>query len=154
MNASSPSEQFPLVSDPSGATTVLSADACWELLATADVARLAVYAAGDLDVFPVNVVVDDRTLVFRTAEGTKLVELVLAGRCAMEADGYDIPTGDAWSVVVKGQAQLLDRFDDVYRAQELPLFPWNSAPKGQFVRVVPRVVSGRRFRVAARPPAD
>jgi hypothetical protein len=44
-------------------------------------------------------------------------------------------------------AQLLDRFSDIYPAEELPLFPWNASPKQWFVRVRPFKVTGRRFTV-------
>jgi hypothetical protein len=36
---------------------------------------------------------------------------------------------------------------DVYEALDLPLFPWNAAPKHRFVRIEPDEVSGRRFHV-------
>src|SRR4051794_22600393 len=85
-----------------GSAVVLEADECWLLLSSAAIGRLAVSVAGDVDIFPVNYVVDDGALVFRTAEGTKLVELVIAGRVAFEVDGLDPAAGEAWSVVIKG----------------------------------------------------
>lgn len=127
---------------------ILSKDECMALLAKADVGRLAVAAAGDIDIFPLNFVIDDEKLMFRSAEGTKLIEVVLAGRVAFEVDGYEPEDGKAWSVVVKGVAELLDRFPEIYHAQDLPLFPWNASPKERFVRITPESVSGRRFQVA------
>jgi Predicted flavin-nucleotide-binding protein len=131
----------------SGAVEVLDVEQCWALLSSVEVGRLAVAAAGDVDIFPLNFAVDNGTIMIRTAEGTKLVELVLAGRVAFEVDGYDPDHGQAWSVVVKGAVELLDRFDDIYRAQDLPLFPWNASPKERFVRIIPAKLSGRRFTV-------
>jgi nitroimidazol reductase NimA-like FMN-containing flavoprotein (pyridoxamine 5'-phosphate oxidase superfamily) len=135
-----------------GGTEILTPAQCWELLGTAEVGRLAVAAAGDVDIFPVNFVVDQGSVVFRTAEGTKLVEVVLAGRVAFEADGYDPGGGQAWSVVLKAQAEVLERFDDLYRAQALPLFSWNAAPKERYVRLRPDRLTGRRFRVQRTGP--
>jgi len=132
----------------SGAIEVLDTQQCWELLASVEVGRLAVAAAGDIDIFPLNFAVDDGSIMFRTAEGTKLVEVVLAGRVAFEVDGYEPERGRAWSVVVKGAAELLDRWGDIYHAQDLPLFPWNASPKERFVRILPDTMSGRRFTVA------
>lgn len=132
----------------SGAMEILSRDECWALLSEVEVGRLAVAAAGDIDIFPLNFTVDDGAILFRSAEGTKLIEVVLAGRVAFEVDGYHPEDGKAWSVVVKGVAELLDRFPDIYHAQDLPLFPWNSAPKERFVRITPESLSGRRFQVA------
>jgi len=138
----------------SGAMEVLSASDCWALLASVEVGRLALYAAGEVDIFPVNFVVDGDCLVFRTAEGTKLLKTVMAGRVAFEADGYEPEHGRAWSVVCKGDAEIVDHWDEIYAAEALPLFPWNHAPKGRFVRVRPSTLSGRRFTVyRKRQPA-
>ena len=41
---------------------------CWEMLGHASVGRLAVDVGGEPDIFPINFVVDDRTIVFRTAD--------------------------------------------------------------------------------------
>lgn len=130
-----------------GAMEVLDVAQCWELLHSVEVGRLAVAAAGDVDIFPINFAIDDGAIIFRTAEGTKLVEIVLAGRVAFEVDGYEPEHGRAWSVVVKGRAENLERFDDIYHAQGLPLFSWNAAPKERFVRLRPDRVTGRRFTV-------
>jgi nitroimidazol reductase NimA-like FMN-containing flavoprotein (pyridoxamine 5'-phosphate oxidase superfamily) len=143
------------VARETGAMEVLNHEQCWSLLGSVEVGRLAVAAAGDIDIFPLNFVVNDHTIVFRSAEGTKLVEVVLAGRVAFEVDGYEPERGRAWSVVCKGEAQMLDKWDDIYAAQDLPLFPWNHSPKERFVRITPYEMSGRRFTVyATRDGAD
>lgn len=144
-----PSPGIDPVARETGAMEILTDEQCWSLLGSVEVGRLAVAAAGDIDIFPLNYVVDDRSLLFRTSEGTKLVEVVLAGRVAFEIDGYEPERGRAWSVVCKGEAQMLDKWDDIYAAQDMPLFPWNHSPKERFVRVRPYVVTGRRFTVYA-----
>lgn len=149
-----PAEGVDEVARETGAMEVLTPAQCWELLAQVEVGRLAVAVAGDVDIFPVNFALDDSTIVFRTAEGTKLVEVVLAGRVAFEVDGYEPEHGRAWSVVVKGHAESLERFDDVYHAQELPLFPWNASPKERFVRLRPDRLTGRRFTVLRTRAGD
>jgi nitroimidazol reductase NimA-like FMN-containing flavoprotein (pyridoxamine 5'-phosphate oxidase superfamily) len=134
-------------------TTRLGGDECWRLLAVAEVGRLAIAVGETPEIFPVNFVVDNRTVLFRTAEGTKLASVAVARRVAFEVDGFDAATGEAWSVVVHGTAQVLERLNDVYAAQELPLFPWEATPKPVFVRITPRAVTGRRF-TAARGPRE
>jgi nitroimidazol reductase NimA-like FMN-containing flavoprotein (pyridoxamine 5'-phosphate oxidase superfamily) len=134
--------------------TILEANACWQLLRQADVGRLAVSVGECPDIFPVNFVVDHGTIVFRTAEGTKLAAAVLGRAVAFEIDGYDAAAGEAWSVVVKGAATEIERMQDVYDALDLPLFPWHAAPKHRFVRIEPGEVSGRRFAVIAGRPAS
>jgi len=123
---------------------------CWALLRTAEVGRLAVTVAGRPEIFPVNFVVDHGTVVFRTAEGTKLAAVTVSPLVAFEADGRVAGTPDeAWSVVLKGSSEEVRRLHDLVAVDELPLAPWQGGPKGRFVRVVPHVVTGRRFPVAA-----
>jgi uncharacterized protein len=123
----------------------LREDECWELLSSSELARIAFAGAGGVEIFPVNIVVDDRTLVFCTAEGTKLAASAVFHRVAVEADGVDEDTGLAWSVVVKGDAKVLEDFNEIYQAQALPLHPWHPGFKERYVRVEPGEIQGRRF---------
>jgi nitroimidazol reductase NimA-like FMN-containing flavoprotein (pyridoxamine 5'-phosphate oxidase superfamily) len=128
----------------------LSTNECWEALRGADVGRLAVIIDDHPEIFPLTYVVDHGTVVFRSAEGSK-VEGVLSGRpLAFEADGYDRSTNQAWSVVIKGSAERPQDIDDAAEAAMLPLFPWQAGEKNRFVRIVPDEVSGRRFNVQPR----
>ena len=120
---------------------------CLALLRSAEVGRLAVCVAGHPDIYPINFVVDHGTVVFRTAEGSKLAAAILGVAVAFEADGYDADAGEAWSVVVKGRAREIERVHDLLEATDLPLFPWHAAPKPRFVRIAPDEITGRRFSV-------
>ena len=106
-------------------------------------------AGGEIDVFPVNYIVDERTLLFRTAPGTKLAELTAHDAVAFEVDGYG--EHDAWSVVVKGTAARLDHQAEIDRADSLPLVPWIPTLKYTYVRITPTSLSGRRFRRGPEP---
>ena len=128
-------------------TEVLDANVCWDLLRKTEVGRLAVSITDHPDIFPVNYVTDRGTVVFRTAEGTKLAAAVLGRAVAFEIDGYDPEHGDAWSVVIKGQETEIERMQDVFDALDLPLFPWHASPKHRFVRIEPFDISGRLFHV-------
>lgn len=121
----------------------------WALLSATPMGRLAVAAAGELDIFPVNYVVDDETLLFRTAAGTKLLGLTARAAVAFEIDGYD--DANAWSVVVKGIAARLDHQAEIDRADTLPLAPWIPTLKFTYVRVTPTSLSGRSFRRGPEP---
>ena len=103
---------------------------CWALMRTTTVGRRAV---------------DHGTVVFRTAAGTKVAGALSGTAVALEADGYDPATSQAWSVVVKGKAQAISELDDVVGTVDLPVFPWQGGDKGHFIRIVPSLVSGRRF---------
>ena len=135
------------VVDSSDGVTVLNEDECWQLVQAAEVGRLAMAVAGEPEIFPVNFVVDGRALLFRTAEGTKLAALTVSSLVAFEVDGYLPESGEAWSVVLKGQSERLEHFPDIYLAEKVPLFPWQASPKQWFVRILPAKVTGRRFTI-------
>lgn len=130
--------------DPEGQRGALSHSECWSLLREAVVGRLAVVIDDAPDIFPVNHVVDHGSLVFRTADGTKLTGAV-GHRVAFEVDGYDLSSGQAWSVVVKGTAHEVKQLHDVLDAMDLRVFPWHGGNKPRFVRIEPEDVSGHRF---------
>ena len=133
--------------DPESATLILDGHDCWELLRSEEVGRLAVIVTNHPDIFPVNYVVEHGTVVIRTAEGTKLAAAI-GSSVAFEVDGE--VDGDAWSVVIKGRAEEIQQMHELFDAANLPLYPWNAAPKHRFVRIVADQVTGRRFKIADR----
>lgn len=128
----------------------LELSACWALLRSAEVGRLAVSVGDRPEIFPVNYVVDHGSVVFRTAEGTKLAGSVLDAAVAFEIDGYDPDAGEAWSVVINGHGREITQLHDLIDTTDLPLFPWHAEPKHRFVRIEPDEVTGRRFHIVAR----
>ncbi len=130
--------------------TVLDTHMCLDLLRRREVGRLAVSITDHPDIFPINDVVDRGTVVFRTAEGTKLAAALFGRSVAFESDGYDPDAGDAWSVVVKGYAVEIEQLQQFFDALDLPLFPWHAGPKHRFVRIEPVAITGRRFHVVGR----
>ncbi|AUM19520.1 pyridoxamine 5-phosphate oxidase [Rhodococcus ruber Chol-4] len=130
----------PNIDDP---VVVLSDEESWELLGTERIGRLVVVSDGRPDVFPINFAVRDRKLYFRTAEGSKLVELTLNAEVAFEAD--HVEQDRAWSVVLHGRARNLVRYNEIQEAEELGLQAWVPTPKYNFVEVTASEISGRRF---------
>lgn len=126
---------------------IIPVNECLALLRGEPVGRLAISITDHPDIFPINHVVDHGTVVFRTAEGTKLAAAVLGTAVAYEIDGFDAQAGIAWSVVIKGRAFEIERLEDLIDAADLPLFPWHASPKHRYVRIEPDEISGRRFRV-------
>ncbi len=123
---------------------VLSVSQCWSLLREESVGRLAVVIEDRPAIFPVNYIVDHGSVVFRTAQGTKLTA-ALGRPVAFEVDSFDTDGGEAWSVVVTGTALEVDGLYDVLDALELALFPWHAAAHPCIVRIEPVEISGRRF---------
>lgn len=121
---------------------------CWALLRDQPLGRLAYRLADEIDIVPVNHVVDGPTLLFATAEGSKLLGVVIDPRVAFEVDR--VGDGVAESVVVRGRARRLDE-DEEHRVEALPLRPWTETLRYNVVEITPTSVSGRRFRLAAGP---
>lgn len=126
----------------------LSESACWALLRTTSVGRLAVWVDDHPDIFPLNYAVDHGTVVFRSRAGTKVSAALSDAPVALEADGYDADTATAWSVVIRGNAEEISGGQNLLDTVDLPLFPWQAGDKGRFVRIAPTATSGRRFPIA------
>lgn len=130
-------------SDPS--IEELPESTCWALLRDIPIGRVALQGANDIEVFPVNFVVDGGTIVFRTAHGTKLALIGDGARCTFEADEIDVAEALVWSVVIKGAARPVARHDEIVATFDLELPTWQDGPKPTYVRIRPHEVSGRRF---------
>lgn len=124
---------------------VLSEEQCWELLNRDQIGRLGVVVAGRPDIFPVNYLLHEGEIYFKTAEGSKLASIMTHREVAFEVDGYDEETNEAWSVVVNGMARVLTHEEDEEQARGLPITPWHIEPKRHFVVIEPSELSGRRF---------
>jgi uncharacterized protein len=127
----------------------LSEDDCWDRLRTQQLGRLVTHVGEVLDIFPVNYVVDDETIVFRTAEGSKLFEITVNDEVLFEVDDHS--GTDAWSVVVRGHARRLATSAEVHAADDLPLRPWIPTLKYNYVRVTPTSLTGRAFVIGPEP---
>lgn len=124
-------------------TTVLTADECWEFLDLQPVGRLATAVGGWPEIFPVTFTVADRHVYFKTHPGTKLAELAVNAHVAFEADqwGPDV----AYSVVLKGTAEILERDADREAAEATGLRSYLQDGKSIWVRITPQEVTGRRL---------
>ncbi|WP_375481438.1 pyridoxamine 5'-phosphate oxidase family protein [uncultured Mycobacterium sp.] len=132
--------------------TILSASESWNLLASVTLGRLVTSVQGEPEIFPVNFVVQRRTVLFRTAEGTKLVSAAINNRVLFEADDHNVAEG--WSVIVKGTARMLRTREEIEEAESAQLLPWTATLKQHYVRVVPISLTGRRFRFGPEPSPE
>ncbi len=125
----------------------LTAAQCRALLSSHGVGHLAVPTATGPLVVPVNYTVVDGTIVFRTAVGATPA---LAAGCqvAFEVDRIDDAFSSGWSVLVRGYAKAVDDLAEVRRFDERAYSePWAGGPRTLWIRIEPRVVSGRRITV-------
>lgn len=128
---------------------VLTDDECRELLAGETLGRLATTAGGQVDIVPINYYSDGRSILIRTAPGTKLLELTVHDQVAFEVDDHsDV---EAWSVVVHGRARELESQTEIAAADRTPLRPWIPTLKYRYVRIEPERLTGRRFPIRPEP---
>lgn len=129
--------------------SILPVHECWDLLAGVTLGRLVTSVDGQPEIFPVNYVVQRRTILFRTAEGTKLVSTAINNRVLFEVDDHDVAEG--WSVIVKGTARSLRSYEEIDDAERAQVLPWTASEKSHYVRIIPETVTGRRFQFGSPP---
>ena len=133
----------------SEAVTMLGEDESWDLLSSVALGRYVTSIEGRPEIFPVNFVVQNRTVLFRTAEGTKLFGTVVNTQVLFEADDHNVAGG--WSVIVRGTAHALATSAEIERAERAGLYPWTATEKLRFVRITPTAITGRRFVFGPEP---
>lgn len=138
-----------VMADMDNPITEITEDSCWGYLASQQVGRLVTCVDGQAQIYPVNFVLDGESVVFRTAEGSKLAQLLVNNRVAFQVDGWNLDKG--WSVVVKGTADLISDEDELARADKMPLLPWIPTVKKNYVRITCDQVSGRAFQFGPEP---
>jgi uncharacterized protein len=138
------------MSSPSEPITVLNENESWNLLSSVALGRYVTsLGSGRLEIFPVNFVVQKRTVLFRTAEGTKLLGAMTHNQVLFEADNNNVDGG--WSVIVRGTARVLYGSTELDEAERAGLHPWIATEKLRFVRIRPTEISGRRFVFGLEP---
>jgi nitroimidazol reductase NimA-like FMN-containing flavoprotein (pyridoxamine 5'-phosphate oxidase superfamily) len=120
---------------------------CLRLLRSVHVGRVGVTIDALPAVLPVNFVVSNGAVVFRTAVGTKLDVATSGAVIAFEADSYGASADQSgWSVLVRGVAYELTQASELARARALPLDSWAwQGGADRFVRIEPTVLTGRRI---------
>lgn len=136
---------------PANGVQRLSEDACWAMLDRHQLGRVALVHFDRPVVYPVNYVTDGRSVVFRSAPGTKLTMSASGAAAAFEVDEADLVFESGASVLVHGHLEAVTDPSEVERLDGLGLRTW--APgRDRYVRVVPERVTGRRL--VSIQPAD
>lgn len=129
---------------------------CWRLLAETPVGRVGVLVDSAPEIYPVNHLIDEGTIVFRTDSGTKLAGLAKSPAVCFQVDAIDPTDRTGWSVLVKGRAEQLRQVpdpDERHRIEQLPLDYWDVGVKWHWIRVVATEVTGRRIWRTSPPEA-
>ncbi|MEX0789947.1 MAG: pyridoxamine 5'-phosphate oxidase family protein [Actinomycetota bacterium] len=124
----------------------ISKQDCLVLLQTkSKLGRVAFIVDGKPIVLPVNYRADDDSVVFCTAEGTKLSALKNGAPAAFEVDAGRSADRSGWSVLVQGTAHEVTEPDALYELRHGPLKSWATDASQHWVRISIDEISGRRF---------
>lgn len=130
----------------------MDVDTCLELLEAHHFGRIAVNDAAGPVVFPVNYVLDQGTVLFRSDEGTKLSAAMQNSPASFEIDAIDERTRTGWSVVVRGKATEVHDPSELRRVHDLPLHPFAGGEKKRYVRLLSSRITGRRIAIPEGVP--
>ena len=125
----------------------LDDEQCWRFLERHFLGRVALVHLGSPMLFPVNYVLDGRSVVFRTAPGTKLLMAAVGHPVAFEVDEASELFETGTSVVAHGTLHEVTDRRELEGLRRLPLRAWAPGDRDHFVRVEPHSVSGRRIEV-------
>jgi hypothetical protein len=126
--------------------SVLSAARCLELLQGGVIGRVAFCTPDGPQVFPVNYVVHDTSVVFRTTAYSVLGVHAWQTRLAFEVDDLDAGRQAGWSVLATGPGARIDpgpELDDVVRGWNPD--PWAGGTRPLYVRLRWDSLTGRQI---------
>ena len=125
---------------------VLDEAECLALLAAHHVGRVAIIVDRQPVIYPVNYVIDEDSIVFRT-NWPVLAHASLA-ELAFQIDTFDVGRQSGWSLLVQGMGHdITDALDSASeRLQAVPVSPWVPGSQPRLLRLVPRTITGHRFR--------
>ena len=121
----------------------LSREQCFELLLSRSVGRVAFTTPDGPEVLPLNYVVHEETVLFRTSPHSTLGRQLQLATAAFQVDDIDDFTESGWSVLLRGTVHPVD-VDDLPPADQRPR-PWASGLRPLHLRLRPTSVTGRRL---------
>ncbi len=125
--------------------TPLELAECLYLLSSCEIGRFVFQDRMLLNAHPVHYVLDGASVVFRTEHGAKFRAASQRTVVVFEVDDINPRTGEGWSVVVRGPAELVTQPYEVELVTEALPRQWAYDEPTDFIRVPLDVVQGRRF---------
>ena len=123
----------------------LSRAECLQLLGQKSVGRVAFQTADGLRIFPVNYVVDDDRIVFRTLPYGVIARSIRVADVAFEVDDLDEELHSGWSVLAVGSCQRIEDPSEVASLrQSEPQQPWVDGTRELYFAIRWKGLSGRR----------
>ncbi|SDM35331.1 pyridoxamine 5'-phosphate oxidase family protein [Allokutzneria albata] len=124
---------------------ILEPAECLRLLGSAEIGRIAYTDEALPAVVPVNFLLHNGAIVFRTGQGGKLAAAVRNAVVAFEVDDVDSGTRTGWSVTAIGYARVVYDAGEWKALARLGLCTWAPGAHQSFVVIVPEILRGRRI---------
>ena len=119
------------------------------LLETVPIGRVGVSIDALPVILPVNFVVVENLVLFRTVPGTKLDAAMTRSVAAFEADDHAPDGSWGWSVLVRGYAHDMRDGDAIAEIGSLRAWAFPSGEANHVVGIEMTMISGRRFGVVS-----
>ncbi|AWS42834.1 pyridoxamine 5'-phosphate oxidase family protein [Streptosporangium sp. 'caverna'] len=135
----------------------LDADECLRLLSPGGVGRVAFDDLGGPAILPVNYILQDNSVIFRTAFGGPLDDTLRTGvqgvefKIAFEVDRIDDANREGWSVLIRGGAHHVSTAEEQANVEASGVQPWVGGDRELYVKIVPSEITGRRIRHGRSP---
>ncbi|MFI6512275.1 pyridoxamine 5'-phosphate oxidase family protein [Streptosporangium sp. NPDC050855] len=133
-----------------GALETLDRQECLRLIAPGGVGRVAFDDQGGPVILPVNYVLHEETVIFRTAVGGPFDAGLRTGvegvefKIAFEVDQLDAAASEGWSVLVRGGVHHVSDPEELAAAQATGVQPWAGGERTLYVRISANEITGRR----------
>lgn len=116
----------------------------WTFLGDSGIGHLALRSQPHgVDIVPINYLITNRQLFFRSGPGSKLENLTQHPYVAVQVERFE---DDAWfSVVLKGKAERLWADEEIELSGIMNLTTTQPGDKFNYVRVIPDMIMGRTF---------
>jgi nitroimidazol reductase NimA-like FMN-containing flavoprotein (pyridoxamine 5'-phosphate oxidase superfamily) len=132
---------------PTGSISAMPEEVCLTLLGGSVVGRVAfIGERGHQELLPVNYVIIDREIYFRTGERGPL-SILADGRdnVAFEVDHLDVHSGQGWNVTVRGETMRVTQPEVLVAIEAAGLKPpWAGGERRLVVKIAIREIDGRR----------
>jgi nitroimidazol reductase NimA-like FMN-containing flavoprotein (pyridoxamine 5'-phosphate oxidase superfamily) len=137
---------------PKSALEPLDEAECLKLISRGGLGRLAYSGRFGLTVMPVNFLMHEGSIVFRTEENSPTDEDLRTGivgaeyQVAFEVDDIDADAREGWSVLVQGALHHVDTDDERASVRASGVEAWAGGHREHFLRIMPTRITGRRVR--------